>query len=72
MCAEATDTDIWNSFRAKGDGNGSLSIRSQDSRLHGIIEKFFFKKKIILISPLRSESLRCSFHARVPGEGGGV
>ena len=45
MCAEATDTDIWNSFRAKGDGNGSLSICSQDSRLHGIIEKFFFKKK---------------------------
>lgn len=70
MCAEATDTDIWNSFRAKGDGNGSLSVRSQDSRLHGIIKKCFFK--IIIIIPLRSESLRCAFHARVRGEGGGV
>ena len=38
-------TDIWNSFRAKGDSNGSLKVCSQDFRLHGIIKKFFLKKK---------------------------
>lgn len=41
MCAEARDADIWNSFRAKGDGNGSLKVCRLDFRLQGIIKKFF-------------------------------
>lgn len=44
-CAEATDINVWNSFRAKGDGNGSLQVCGEDIRLHGIINKFFFQRR---------------------------